>query len=598
MTASSTSASTATPPEAPPRDLWRLLVRYLKPQRNRVILLALLLVASTGIQLASPLVIRAFIDRALDGSTLGTLLLIAGLFILTAVAAQAISLVETWTAETIGWTATNELRVDLARHVLSLDMGFHNRFTPGNLIERVDGDVFTLGNFFSRFVVNLVGNLLLTVGVVALLFRIDWRIGLTVSIFSAITFIVLIWLGQANSARFAASRQAMADLMGFLEERIGGTEDIRSAGATEYVMRRNHEHARAYYQKQKPAVIFGGFPFAISQLLSVLGMAAALGVAGTLYHDGEITLGTVFIVFQFTTLLVAPIEEISRQLRDFQQASASISRVRALQAIQPALDERGSTPIPSGPLAVTFDDVTFGYVPEDPTVRDLSFTIAPQRVLGVVGRTGSGKTTLTRLLVRFYDPDQGAVRIGGVNLRDASTHDLRHRIAMVTQEIQLFRATVRDNLTLFDRTIPDTRILEALDTLGLGDWLRSLDDGLDTMLASGGGGLSAGEAQLLAFTRVFLRDPDVVILDEASSRLDPATEARLERAIDTLLHGRTAIVIAHRLATLERADDILVMAHGEIAELGDRLTLAADPTSHYARLLQSGQHHSDEGDAA
>lgn len=575
---------------AAPRDLWRLLVRYLQPQRNRVILLALLLIASTGIQLASPLVIRAFIDRALDGSALGTLLLIAGIFILTAIAAQVISLIETWTAETIGWTATNEFRVDLARHVLRLDMGFHNRFMPGNLIERVDGDVFTLGNFFSRFVVNLGGNLLLTLGVVGLLFRIDWRIGLTVSVFSFITFVVLLWLGQSNARRFVASRQAMANLMGFLEERIGGTEDIRSAGATDYVMRRNHEHARAYYQKQKPAVIFGGFPFAISQLLSVLGMVAALGVAGTLYRDGEVSLGTVFVVFQFTNLLVAPIEEISRQLRDFQQASASVSRVLALQAVQPALDEGGTTPIPQGPLTVTFDDVTFGYVPEDPTVKDVSFTVAPQRVLGVVGRTGSGKTTLTRLLVRFYDPDTGAVRIGGVDLREVATRDLRQRIAMVTQDIQLFRATVRDNLTLFDQTIPDRRIMGALETLGLGDWVRSLEKGLDTMLASGGGGLSAGEAQLLAFTRVFLRDPDIVILDEASSRLDPATEARLERAIDTLLHGRTAIVIAHRLATLERADDILVMAHGEIVELGDRLTLAADPASHYARLLQSAQH--------
>jgi ABC-type multidrug transport system fused ATPase/permease subunit len=581
----------------PPRDLWRLLVRYLKPQRNRVAVLAMLLIASTGIQLASPLVIRAFIDRALDGSPLGTLLLIAGLFILTAVAAQAISLVETWTAETVGWTATNDLRIDLARHVLHLDMGFHNRFTPGNLIERVDGDVFTLGNFFSRFVVNLAGNLLLTIGVVALLFRIDWRIGLTVAIFSTITFIVLIWLGQSNSRRYADSRQTMADLMGFLEERIGGTEDIRSAGATDYVMRRNHEHARAYYQKQKPAVIFGFMPFAFSQLLSVIGMAAALGVAGTLYRDGDITLGTVFLVYQFTTLLVAPIEEISRQLRDFQQASASIGRVRALQAIQPALDDGGFVPVPAGPLAVEFDGVTFGYVPEDPIVRGVSFTIAPQRVLGVVGRTGSGKTTLTRLLVRFYDPGEGAIRIGGVDLRDASITDLRHRIAMVTQEIQLFRATVRDNLTLFDRTIPDRRILEALTHLGLGDWLATLDHGLGTMLPSGGGGISAGEAQLLAFTRVFLRDPDIVILDEASSRLDPATEARLERAIDTLLAGRTAIVIAHRLATLERADDILVMANGEIVELGDRLTLAADPASHYARLLQSSLHHVAERDA-
>ncbi|MGB3327469.1 MAG: ABC transporter ATP-binding protein [Thermomicrobiales bacterium] len=572
-----------------PRDIWRLLAAYLRPQRRLVAVLAALLLASTAIQLVSPLVIRAFIDRAQAGSALSTLIVVAVIYILTAFAAQAIGLGETWAAETIGWTATNALRVDLAQHVLRLDMGFHNRFTPGNLIERVDGDVFTLGNFFSRFVVNVVGNLLLAIGVVTLLFRIDWRIGATVAVFSAITFAVLVILANANAKRFAASRQAMADLMGFLEERIGGTEDLRSAGATDYVMRRNHEHARTFYQKQKPAVIFGSLPFSLSQLLSVIGMAAALGVAGTLYRDGEVTLGTVFVVFQFTTVLVNPIEEISRQLRDFQQAAASIGRVRALQAVEPAIGEGGSMPIPAGPVAVTFDDVTFGYVREEPTIRNVSFTIAPQRVLGVVGRTGSGKTTLTRLLVRFYDPDQGAIRVGGIDLRDAATSDLRTRIALVTQEIQLFRATVRDNLTLFDHAIPDARIVAALERLGLGDWLASLDDGLDTMLVASGGGLSAGEAQLLVFTRVFLRDPDVVILDEASSRLDPATEARLERAIDTLLAGRTAVVIAHRLATLERADDILVMAQGEVVEHGDRASLAANPESLFAGLLRANQ---------
>lgn len=573
-----------------PRDIWRLLAAYLAPQRGHVVLLAALLLAGTGIQLASPLVVRAFIDRAQAGSALRTLLVVAVLYILTAFAAQAIRLAETWAAETIGWTATNNLRADLADHVLRLDMGFHNRVTPGSLIERVDGDVFTLGNFFSRFVVNLVGNVLLTIGVVVLLFRIDWRIGLTVASSATVTFVTLTALANVNARRYAASRQTMADLMGFLEERIGGTEDLRSAGATDYVMLRNHEHARAYYQKHMPAVVFGSLPYSLSQLLSAIGMAVALGVAGALYREGEVTLGTVFVVFQFATALVTPIEEVSRQLQDFQQASASIGRVRALQAVTPAIEEGRGLPIPAGPVAVAFENVTFGYVPDEPIVHDIAFTIPPRRVLGVVGRTGSGKTTLTRLLVRFYDPDRGAIRIGGVDLRDVATADLRHRIALVTQDIQLFRATLRDNLTLFDPAIPDQRIVEALERLGLGDWLASLEDGLDTMMAAGGGGLSGGEAQLLAFTRVFLRDPDVVILDEASSRLDPATEARLERAIDTLLAGRTAIVIAHRLATLERADDILVMADGQIAEHDERRRLAADPESRYAGLLRANRH--------
>jgi ATP-binding cassette, subfamily B, bacterial len=571
-----------------PREYWRLLAVYLKPQRARTALLGLFLVLSISIQLGSPVLLRRFIDRAEAGATLRTLVILASLYIGAAILVQVIRLGETWTAEYVGWTATNNLRADLAHHVLDLDMAFHNQHTPGALIERVDGDVFTLGNFFSRFIINIIGNVLLTIGVILILLRIDWKIGVAIAVAAVVTIGMLMLIGRWNAPRFAASRQAMADIMGFLEERISGTEDIRSAGATEYVMRRNHEYARAYAEKHTKAMLFGGLSFASSQLLSVLGMVAALAVAANLYREGEITIGTVFVVFQFTQILITPVEEISRQLRDFQLASASIGRIRQLQQIQPTITDGVGTPIPPGPLAIDLDHVTFGYVPEEPTLRDVTIHLAPKRVLGVVGRTGSGKSTITRLLVRFYDPDQGSVRLGGVDLRDVTMADLRERVALVTQEIQLFRATVRDNLTLFDHTIPDARIIGALETLGLGQWLATLEQGLDTMLDSGGGGVSAGEAQLLAFTRVFLRDPDVVILDEASSRLDPATEARLERAIDTLLAGRTAIVIAHRLATIERADEVLVMAHGEVVEHGDRIVLANDPDSRFAEMLRSG----------
>jgi ABC-type multidrug transport system fused ATPase/permease subunit len=209
-------------------------------------------------------------------------------------------------------------------------------------------------------------------------------------------------------------------------------------------------------------------------------------------------------------------------------------------------------------------------------------------VLGVLGRTGSGKTTLTRLLFRLYDPDAGAIRLGDVDIRHASLADVRRHVGMVTQEVQLFNASVRDNLTLFNRRVADEAIVRALREIGLWEWFQSLPDGLDTQLGPAGGGLSAGQAQLLALTRVFLRDPGLVILDEASSRLDPATERLLERAIDRLFANRTGIVIAHRLGTVQRADDILILEHGRIAEYGRRKELAANPNSRFAHLLRTG----------
>lgn len=212
----------------------------------------------------------------------------------------------------------------------------------------------------------------------------------------------------------------------------------------------------------------------------------------------------------------------------------------------------------------------------------------PGKVLGLIGRTGSGKTTLGRLLFRLYDQTEGQVLLNGVDIRQTRIHELRSRVGMVTQDVQLFRASIRDNLTFFDETISDDAILEVLRELGMSDWFDSLSDGLHTELDADGGGLSAGEAQLLALARVFLRNPDLVILDEASSRLDPNTEQLLEHAMDKLLRNRTAIIIAHRLSTIKRADDIMILEDGEIIEYGAQNKLAADPSSRLSKMLKTG----------
>jgi ABC-type multidrug transport system fused ATPase/permease subunit len=218
----------------------------------------------------------------------------------------------------------------------------------------------------------------------------------------------------------------------------------------------------------------------------------------------------------------------------------------------------------------------------------VSFRLEPGHVLGLLGRTGSGKTTIARLLFRLYDVDGGAVRVGGVDVRDLRVDDLRRRISLVTQDVQLFDGTLRDNVRLFDPDVGDDRLGAVFASLGLDEWLAELPDGLDTVLGPTARGLSAGEAQLVALARVFLEDPGLVVLDEASSRLDPHTEALLEDAIDRLLADRTGIVIAHRLRTIERADAVLLLDGGMVVEHGDRMALAADPTSRFAVLLQTG----------
>jgi ATP-binding cassette subfamily B protein len=264
-------------------------------------------------------------------------------------------------------------------------------------------------------------------------------------------------------------------------------------------------------------------------------------------------------------------------------------RVRELLATQSRIVDGPGATFGQGALSVQLDSVSFAYESE-PVLRSVSCCVEPGEVLGLLGRTGSGKTTISRLLFRLHDATEGVVRLGGVDVRDARLTSLRQRIGLVTQDVQLFQGTLRDNVTLFDRSVSDVRLCDVFSDaqLGLEEWLSSLPNGLDTQLGAGGRGLSAGEAQLVALARVFLKDPGLVVLDEASSRLDPHTQQLLERAVTRLLDGRTGVVIAHRLATVERADRILILEDGRVAEFGRRADLARNPESRFARLLGGG----------
>jgi ATP-binding cassette subfamily B protein len=568
------------------RRYWRTLALYLRPQWPRMVLLTGILFGTIGVRIVAPLVASRFIDAATAGGTLRTLIALALLTILLALLGQGMAVAETYIAENVSWTATNALRGDLVAHLLRLDASFHNARTAGELIERVDGDVAALARFFSRFVVNVLGNGLLILGIVVLLLGVDWRIGLGLGFFVALALVAMLRIRAVATPAWAAERQASADFYGFLGEHLAGLEDIRSSGAGAFVLRRCAEVMRLWLAATLNAQMKGYALISASQGLFALGTVVAFALSAILFRSGALTIGTVYLIFQYTAILRQPAEQLRNEVQDLQQADASLGRIEALLATMPRLVDGPGDALPSGPLAVELDGVSFAYGEGSPVLRDINVRLKPGRVLGVVGRTGSGKTTLTRLLPRFYDPAVGVVRLGGVDLRTVSLAAVRSRIGLVTQEVHLFDASVRDNLTLFDDRVPDDQINDVLETLGLGDWLRALPRGLATPLGSGDAGLSAGQAQVLACARIFLRDPDVVILDEASSRLDPATEQLVHTALARLLAGRTGIIVAHRLATIDFADDILVLEEGRVREYGPRVALAADPDSRFAGLLQ------------
>ncbi len=568
----------------------RLLRRYFVPHWPRAVAVGVLLLAGSFLQLLTPQIARYFIDTAQLGGAMGTLVLAAGLFLLVALLSQAVTVVETYLAESLGWAATNTLRADLAEHVLELDLSFHNAHTPGELLERVDGDVTELANFFSRFVLQVLGSTVLLIGVLGLLLYEEWRIGLALLGMSILALVVLSRLHPLGSRAARRSRQAKAELFGFLEERLAGVADIQANGAQPYTLEQLQPLQRDLLLRTRATWSVGNLIGVLAGLVFMFGWVVVFALGAAYYSAGALTIGTVYLLFQYTAMLGQPLGELTEQARDFQRASASVARINELLATTTRVIDGPGTPLPAGPLAVQFEGVSFGYGRVGlPAVEGIGFTVRPGTVLGMLGRTGSGKTTLTRLLFRLYDPDAGSVRLSGVDVRDVRLAELHRRLAIVTQEVQLFHASVRENLALFDPAIGDEQILALIDEIGLTAWYRGLPAGLDTELAPGSGGLSAGEAQLLAFARVLLREPDVVILDEASSRLDPATERLIERAIGRLFAGRTGIVIAHRLETLARVDDILVMQEGRIAEFGPREQLANDTQSRFHELLRASE---------
>ena len=567
-----------------------LLGTYLRPQARQVALLAVLLLTGISLQLVNPQVLRYFLDTTRAGGSQPGLVLAAALYIAFAVLRQVLTVAGAYTGNQVAWNATNRLRKDLTLHLLRLDMSFHKTHTPGELIERVDGDVSALVNFFSEFLARMLGNVLLVAGILALLFAEDVRVGLGLTIYSVISVALLAAVQGQAQRRWAAERQAMAEMNGFIEERIAGTEDIRTAGAAAYSLYRLLSLLRRWLVRQRAAFVVSSALINFSNLLSVAGYAVGLALAVYLYTHAQASIGTAYLIVAYTGMLAGPIQSIREQARDFQAAAASVDRIQALLALQPTVTDppQPAPPLSAGPLAVAFENVSFHYDDDQDVLQDVSFAVQPGRVLGVLGRTGSGKTTLTRLLFRLYDPTRGRLCLGEANLRELPVAEVRGRVGMVTQDVQLFQASIRDNLAFFNHGVADAQIVRALEELRLWDWVQTRPQGLDTVLASGGGGQSAGEAQLLAFARVFLKDPGVVVLDEASSRLDPATENLLERAVDRLFAGRTAIIIAHRLRTVQRADDILILEAGRVVEYGPRVALAADPRSRFYQLLQTG----------
>jgi len=569
---------------------WRALAGLLRPDALRWIALAVLIAASSAALLGGPLVVRRIVDEATQGTTTATLTQLAIVYLVIAVAAQTMTVAVSWYATIAAWRTTNDMRLSMTRQVLGLDHEFHRRHTPGELIQRVDGDITSVSEFLGRVVPRAAGAAFLLVGMVVVLAILDWRLAIGMAAYIAVSIAVVVRSRHRAVSESSDELGAMARLYGGIEERLNAAEDLRANGAAEHVAWRfvedSTEALASGVRRERAFMVMWWF----THMTLMSGKVIVLVVGAILVRADAITVGTAFLLFQYVLLISRPLEDVTHQLETVQKANGAMVRVIDLLAVRSSIADEGTQHAPAGALSIDCVDVDFEYDAdsaadanaESKVLCRVNVHIAAGRTVGIVGRTGSGKTTFSRVILRLVEPTGGQISLGGLPIADISLAELRRRVALVPQEVELFAGTVRDNVSLFDDAVDDADVEDTLRRVGLGSLA---DGGIHRALGTGGAGLSAGEAQLLSLARVWLRDPDLVVLDEATARVDPVTEAKLAAAVAELIGGRTALIIAHRLSTLRSVDEIVMFDDGRVIEAGERAALVADPASRFHQLL-------------
>ncbi|MGW1512892.1 ABC transporter ATP-binding protein [Streptomyces sp. NPDC002394] len=579
---------------APPGATGALLRSLLAPHRARLALMALVLLLREAALQAGPLLVAYAIDRGVPAFRTGDhgpVLAVATGYLLCAALSGALQYAFVRGAARVNQAALLDLRGRIFRHAQVLSVDFHERYTSGRLISRSTTDVESLRELLSEGLQELIGVVLSFLSISLVLLWLDWGIG-AVAIASFAPLYLLIRLYQARAGRVYAERStAIAGVIVKFAETMNGIRPVRAfrrekTNDTEFALL-NHRHERSNGDAllEMARYVVGSRLVANTAIAGMCLWGAYRVAAGTL------ELGVLAAAVLYMRRLYDPIDRLGMFLNSYESAAASLTKIAGLLAQEPGIPEP-KTPreLPHRSEApgreITFTGVRFAYRTGGEVLPRFDLTIPAGQTVAVVGATGAGKSTLAKLLARFYDPTEGHVRLDGVDLRDLATPTLRQGVVMVTQEAFLFSGTIADNIAIGRPEATRAEIEEAAKAIGAHDFITTLPDGYDTDVRKRGGRISAGQRQLVAFARALLADPAVLILDEATSSLDVPGERAVQRAMDTVLAGRTAVVIAHRLSTVEVADRVLVMEQGRIVEDGHPSTLVRGE-GHYAGLHQA-----------
>ena len=552
----------------------RRLIQVLRPYRARIGVAVLLLIGQTACLLAGPALVRYGIDNGLREGDSGALNMAALVYLFAAIAGLFFGRAVILMVARVGEAFLRDLRSSVFRHLMSLGMNFFEREKTGKLVARMTSDMDALQELVQMGLVMFVQNGLLFVGAILVIFLMSWQLALCVLVVVPPVVIASRWFRRASNKAYLLVRDRIGQNLSTLQEGLAGVRVVQAFAREGSFTRRFRESNEAQYDANIETVRISAKYFPIVELAGVTGIALIVGVGGGFVSADIVTVGTVAAFVLYLNNLFEPIQQLSQLYNTLQQAGAALQKLFELLDERPSIAERpGAVDLPEqGGLEL--EHVSFGYGDRD-VLHDVSLQVPLGERLALVGPTGAGKSTLAKLIARFYDPREGRIDYGDVDLRDATLRSLRERIVVVPQEGFLFAGSVRDNIVVGKADATDEEVHDAIAALGLEDRFAALPEGLDTEVRERGTRLSAGERQLVSLVRAALADPSLLVLDEATSSLDPGTERTVERALGHLTEGRTVVVVAHRLSTAARADRIAVVDDGCIAELGTHDELIA-----------------------